>query len=431
MHLSPLGIIRRLAQGSALAAFALTSTALYAGTPDQDHRGNDTLTPIKHVILILGENRTFDNVFATFKPDRHQRVWNLLSEGIVNADGSPGPNFARAQQWQASDTGAYSLHPGKTAPYTDLGPITVSGAPNTPYFPSLAVAQFIEPALPAADYQFLVEGGTGLAPGSKIDTRFPANLPNGPFDIDSYQSYNDYDGSPVHRFFQMWQQLDCDTAVATERNPSGCQNDLFPWVEATIGAGSNGAPQPANYSQPGNHEGAVAMSFYNVAQGDAPYFESLAQQYAISDNFHQAVQGGTGANHIAIGFGTGLYYADANGNPAMPPANQIENPNAQAGTNNFYTQDGYGGGSYVNCADASQPGVDAVRDYLHSLPYRAFRDGDCQQGAYYLLNNYNPGYNGDGTPAPLGADQFTVPPSTQPNLGLLLTAHAVSWHHYA
>jgi phospholipase C len=406
----------------------LLATAPAAQADDSRNRG--TATPIKHVILIIGENRTFDNIFATYTPPKGQRVWNLLSEGIINADGTPGPNFSHAQQWQASDTGAYSLHPGKTAPYTDLGPITVSGAPNTPYFPSLAVAEFIEPALPAAYYPFLVEGGTGLSPTASIDTRFPANLPNGPFNLDSYQSYNDYDGSPVHRFFQMWQQLDCDTAVATERNPSGCQNDLFPWVEATIGAGSNGAPQPAGYDQPGNHEGAVAMGFYNVAQGDVPYFESLAQQYALSDNFHQAVEGGTGANHIAIGFGTGLYYADANGNPATPPSNQVENPDAQTGTNNFYTQDGYGGGSYVNCADSSQPGVDSVRDYLHSLPYQAFQDGNCQNGAYYLLNNYNPGYFGDGTPAPLGPTEFTVPPSTQPNLGLLLSQNNISWHYY-
>ncbi|HEU5398733.1 MAG TPA: phosphoesterase, partial [Gammaproteobacteria bacterium] len=145
-----------MAQGTALAAFALTSTTLYAGTQDQDRRGHDTLTPIKHVILIIGENRTFDNVFATFRPDRHQRVWNLLSEGIVNTDGTPGPNFARAQQWQASDTGAYSLHPGKTAPYVNLEPVTVSGAPSAPYFPSTAVAQAIEPALPASYYPFLV-----------------------------------------------------------------------------------------------------------------------------------------------------------------------------------------------------------------------------------------------------------------------------------
>jgi phospholipase C len=55
---------------------------------------NPTRTPIKHVIVIVGENRSFDHVFATYVPKKkNERVWNLLSEGIVNADGTPGPNF--------------------------------------------------------------------------------------------------------------------------------------------------------------------------------------------------------------------------------------------------------------------------------------------------------------------------------------------------
>lgn len=389
-----------------------------------------TATPIKHVILIIGENRTFDNIFATFKPRRGQRVWNLLSEGIIKEDGSPGPNFTLAQQWQAMDDSEFSVHPDKTAVYTDLGPITTSGTPSAPYFSSVAQAMSVEPALPKNDYVLLTEGGSGLPSGSTIDPRFPVNLLNGPFDLTQYLNFHDYSGSPVHRFFQMWQQVDCNVALATARDPSGCQNDLFPWVEATVGAGSNGKPQPADYEEPGHHEGAVAMSFYNVQQGDASYFNNLAHKYAVSDNFHQAVMGGTGANHLAIGFGTTIFYAGPDGKPAVPPANQIENPDAQPGTNNFYTQDGYSGGSYVECADMSQPGVGSVRSYLASLPYRVFRNGDCRKGAYYLVNNYNPGYLGTGQPAPLGPNQYTVPPTTQQNLGLLLSRHGISWHYY-
>jgi phospholipase C len=71
-----------------------------------------------------------------------------------------------------------------------------------------------------------------------------------------------------------------------------------------------------------------------------------------------------------------------------------------------------------------------VRKYLKSLPYHAFKHGDCKKGAYYLVNNYNPGYLGDGTPAPLGADQFTIPPTKQQNLALLLARHHVSWKYY-
>jgi hypothetical protein len=48
-----------------------------------------TETPIKHVIVIIGENRTFDNVYGTYVP-KHGTVANLLSKGIVHADGTPG-----------------------------------------------------------------------------------------------------------------------------------------------------------------------------------------------------------------------------------------------------------------------------------------------------------------------------------------------------
>lgn len=396
-------------------------------------RGGDrsdlTRTPIKHVILLIGENRTFDHVYATYQPPRGQSVRNLLSEGIVNADGTPGPNVAAALQWQASNPGTYSAAPTHTAPYALLPAMNTGGAPTQAPFASAAQAQSIEPALPQEDYVELAEGGTGL-PNHVIDTRFPTQLPNAPVDMHASISANDYTNSPVHRFFQMWQQLDCDVQTATPHNPSGCRNDLFPWVETTIGAGNNGRVQPAGFTDQSTGEGSTAMQFLNIAQGDAPYFAELARNYTLSDNFHQAAMGGTGANHIMLGFGSLIYYADPQGRPAMPPANQIENPDAQPGTNNWYVQDGYGGGSYVNCADDAQPGVGPVKSYLRSLPYRTFRGTDCSPGAYYLVNNYNPGYLGDGTPAPLGSKQFTIPPTTQDNLALLLERHRVSWKYY-
>ncbi|OOG60222.1 alkaline phosphatase family protein [Rhodanobacter sp. C03] len=392
-------------------------------------RSNDTLTPIKHVILLIGENRTFDHVYATYTPPRGQSIRNLLSEGIVNADGTPGPNVTAARQWQASNTGAFAVAPTHTAPYALLPAMNTGGAPTQAYLASAAQAEAIEPGLPTEDYVELAEGGTGL-PNDVIDTRFPTQLPNAPVDMHASISYNDYANSPVHRFFQMWQQLDCSAQAATAHNPSGCRNDLFPWVETTIGAGNNGAAQPAGFTVQSTGEGSTSMQFLNIAKGDAPYFAELAQNYTLSDNFHQSVMGGTGANHIMLGFGSPIYYADAQGHPVMPPANQIENPNAQAGTNNWYVQDGYGGGSYVNCADDTQPGVAEVRGYLRSLPYRSFRGTDCKPGAYYLVNNYNPGYLGDGTPAPLGSQQFTIPPTKQDNLALLLNRHSVSWKYY-
>ncbi|MDB5971274.1 MAG: phosphoesterase [Hydrocarboniphaga sp.] len=418
-----------------VGANSAVDTKAHRVKADPADRSSLTATPIKHVILIIGENRTFDHIYGTWLPPKGQTVRNLVSQGILNADGTPGPNVAKAQQWQATDTETYSPHPTKTAPYSVLPDVNTGGTPTTPYFSSPSAAEAIEPALPSDAYPELASGGSGL-PKASIDTRFPSNLPNAPIDMHASITDNDYASSPVHRFFQMWQQIDCSPKAMSVRNPGGCQNDLFPWVETTVGAGSNGAAQPSGFNDQSTHEGSTAMQVLNMAAGDSGYFKSLAEQYALSDNMHQSIQGGTGANHIMLGYGSLVYYADASGMPAVPPAGQIENPNPQAGTDNYYTQDGYGsqttgaGGSYVNCSDDSQPGVAPIKGLLKKLPYTAFKNGDCAPGAYYLVNNYNPGYLGDGTPAPLGATQFTIPPTTQNNIGLLLSKHNVSWKYY-
>ena len=425
--------------GSSSSSGGSSSSSSSSGGSSSSSGGSASAkTPIQHVILIIGENRTFDHVYATYTPKTAgQTVSNLLSKGIIKADGSAGANAALATQYQATANGAYSNSPTKGAAYATLPPMMTGGAPTNPNFASAAQAAAVEPGLPSADYGELANGGTGLKSGT-IDTRFTnaSALPNLPVNMHSAITGDDYASSPVHRFFQMWQQLDCSKASSTTQNPSGCLNDLFPWVEVTIGAGSNGAAQPAGFSDTSTGEGSTAMQYLDIAQGDAPVFKELADDYTLSDNFHQSIQGGTGANHIMLGYGSLIYYANADGTPGTPPAGQIENPDAQSGTNNYYTQDGYGstatsgGGSYVNCADTKQPGVAAILSYLSALPYKVFNGGDCQTGQYYLVNNYNPGYLGTGEAAPLGATQFTIPPTQQNNIALLLEKHGVSWKYY-
>jgi len=84
----------------ALSALSSSSTGHAASDPDQAVDSIATASPIKHVIIVVGENRSFDHLFGTYVPtNRHETVRNLLSEGIVNADGSPGPNFAKAHQY--------------------------------------------------------------------------------------------------------------------------------------------------------------------------------------------------------------------------------------------------------------------------------------------------------------------------------------------
>jgi phospholipase C len=412
-----------------------------------------TASPIKHVIVIIGENRSFDHVFATYKPKNGETVSNLLSKGIIKEDGTPGPNYSLSAQYSAIDSttvgaGTYAISPPEKTIYTNIPPV-VAGGPAVPVIvtgaqelniPPLTLAKLIEPGqLFPSYYVDLTIGGTGLAPYAEADTRIPDvfSLPEGAFQLTSPTlTYNDYANSPVHRFYQMWQQTDCSAATATADNPSGCLNDLFPWVEVTIGCGSDTCSTgtlnpPTNWL--GTGEGSTSMEFFNVLKGDAPYMKKLADNYTLSDNFHQSVMGGTMANHIEFGYADSIWYSDGNGNALVPPANQIENPNPQPGTNNWYDSDGYGasngsgGGSYVNCGDLSQPGVPAIVNYLESLPRPV--NPNCQAGNYYILNNYNPGYNGDGSSS-LSNTPFTVPGSSVRHIGDALNDKGVSWKYY-
>ena len=392
-----------------------------------------TATPIEHVIVILGENRTFDQIFATYMPRHGQEISNLLSKKIVNQDGSPGPNFAEAAQYWAQLHGTYDPSPTEKTAYKFLPPAMTDQAPGFasdtkgPPFVSLAVAKAAGEALPEDAVPLLLTGATGLKNDS-IDTRFPnaTKLPDGPYPLTPTLSYDDYTANPVHRFFEMWQQMDCGIRHASAANPSGCLLDLLPWVEVSTNVLSNGKKQPKGFNDLSTGEGSAAMGFYNMARGDAPYLKQLADAYTIADNYHQAVLGGTGANHVAIGTGDAIWYSDGNGNAVIPPKNQIENPNPQPGTDNYYTQDGYKGGSYSDCADPAQPGVKPIRDYLASLPYRP--DPKCEKGHYYLLNNYAPGYLGDGT---LDHESpFVIPPSNLPTIGDALLERGISWGYF-
>jgi len=156
----------------------------------------------------------------------------------------------------------------------------------------------------------------------------------------------------------------------------------------------------------------------------------LADHFSLSDNYHQAVMGGTGANFLAIATGGYAGFYSENGKVATPPANQIENPNPMLGTDNFYKQDGYHGGSYVNCSDTTQPGVKPIQSYLASLPYKPFNNGNCNKDTYYLVNNYTLGYTPSGKARKLGADQYTLPPQHGRNIADLLSENDVSWKWY-
>jgi phospholipase C len=108
--------------GVALCAMTINAIAPIAAAAAAagENGSNDgkTTTPIKHVIVIIGENRTFDHLFATYVPKhKTDTVLNLLSEGIVNADGTPGPNYSAATQSRAIDSAPdpYLISPPRPA----------------------------------------------------------------------------------------------------------------------------------------------------------------------------------------------------------------------------------------------------------------------------------------------------------------------------
>jgi len=337
-------------------------------------------TPIRHLVVIVGENNAFDTLFATYKPAPGMSMANLLSRGIVDEQGKPGPRYSQTLQKTAAAANRYAVNFEQTSPYATL-PVPWGreryGAPPRP------------------------------------DSRIPDKLPAGPYPITHYLPYGSYTGSdPVHRFFQMWQQV------------NGGRHDLFAWVAETSGEGSAQKGNPSS----GTNRGGEAMGFYNMQQGDAPLFAAYARRFAVADNYHQSVMGGTMANYIALTTGDVASYL-ADGKPVAPPDDEIENPEPLAGSANWYTRSGYGSGSYTACADAAQPGVAAIRKALDTLPYPAFRAGNCDAGHYYLVNNYTPPFQADGTPRRRQAHIAT--PQTMPTIAESLSAAGVSWKWYS
>lgn len=395
-----------------VAAPASAAPQRELATESEPHRpdAGHPRSPIRHVIVVVGENHTFDNVFGVWRPRSGATVHNLLSQGIVQADGTPGPNFARAAQSTADGGTTYSIDPARTGAYAHLP------QPGTTY-------------------------ATGQ-PGNVPDARFPADLPNGPFQISKYAPPTAFTGDPVHRFFQMWQQ------AGTGRG------DLFVWTAQTAGIGNfnDGFGNLAGDT----FQGGVSMGFYNLEAGDLPELRQFAERYASSDNFHQSIMGGTGANFIALVSGDAAYYnAAGQRGPGVVPysvpvpaakggptgaylTTTVENPNpdpaarARYGNTNWFTDDGYAGGSYVKCADRTQPGVAAIRDHLDANGVAP----RCEADTYYLVNNYGPFLHRDGSPpspAELAANPFRLPtqPASFRTIADVLQGASVSWKYYS
>ena len=386
--------------------------------------GVKTASPIKHVIVLIGENRGLDHTFGVYKPKgKGQTISNLLSKGIVNEDGTPGPNFSLSQQFSVAGQSAYYIGAPTAAKFPYGGSTNAMPQPNTggtPTAQSTIGAPFVSTAIVAGEkdiapgsLDLLTTGASGLA-NNITDTRIPgAGTLVGSFQMQGpLLSEDDYTGDTTHRFYQDWQQSDCSVASMTKDNTSGCLKDLFPFVMDTY---DRSAAKQSNFSE-GN-----SMGFYNAQNGEVPFLKSLADRFTLGDNFHQSFHGGTGANHFMLGTGDAGFWSDGKGNPIAPPSNQIANPNPAPGTVNMYTADN----NFSACFDATQPGVGPIVDYLNNLPYAA--EPNCAPNTFYMLDNSNPGFLPNGA---LANGEGGIPPSPVRTIGDSLLAANISWAYY-
>jgi phospholipase C len=224
--------------------------------------------------------------------------------------------------------------------------------------------------------------------------------------------FDAYTGDTVHQYFQMVQQVDCaiDAEHVSKGNPTGCLHDLQSAIDTTYATPPGGTP----------HDAGQTMEFFNMQNGDAPVFKSLADNYTMSDNYHQPVMGGTGPDSQPLGFADQVFFSDGNGNPATPPATRIYNPDPKPGTLNLYTLRA----DWFNCSDPSQPGIAAITNYLQALPYTV--DPKCGAGEFWQAVNVNPAF----TPKGLPQSGLIVPPTMQRSIGDVLTASNISWKYY-
>ncbi len=157
------------------------------------------VNPINHIVVIYLENHSFDNLYGQFPG----------ANGIANA----------------GDTAIQVDKDGK--PYATL-PQPIS---------------------------------TNLKPAGP-DPRFPANLPNKPFNIDQYVPLDQKTGDLVHRFYQEQLQID-----------GGKMDKFVAWSDAA----------------------GLVMGYYDTSK--LPLYQ-YAREYTLADNFFHGAFGGSYLNHI-------------------------------------------------------------------------------------------------------------------------------------
>ena len=174
--------------------------------------GSDPLARIGHIVVIFEENRSFDNFFGRF----------------------PGANgFATAGNW---------------APQIDP-----DGKP----------------------YKFLPAAvDTNLKPAAD-DPRFPAQLPNQPFEINPYVSLEEDTGDLIHAFYQEQMQIN-----------GGAMN---------------------RFAQVSNAKGLV-MGYFDIS---GTFLWKLAREFTLGDAMFHSAFGGSFLNHAFLACACAFRFPDA------------------------------------------------------------------------------------------------------------------------
>jgi len=191
------------------------------------------------VIIIIGENRSFDHIFATSSRRLARPSITALRRHRQGRRNSRTELFALAAIL-CQRTGTYSNSPGGKTLYGSIPPVVTGGPPNR-----LRRALFdaglittgpdqIEPRLSVAQLLSVSDDrrhGT-YRRRHRPDTRIPNDL-----DLPAVHSNSPLaclmTRTPAARFIasnQMWQQQDCDASLATAANPAAACTISFPWV---------------------------------------------------------------------------------------------------------------------------------------------------------------------------------------------------------
>ena len=285
-------MMRRSALHRRLLAY-LASAALLTPLPGRaaarqhDAAENDpkTATPIKHVVVIYGENRSFDHLFATYVPgtgrdgpeppvggDRHQ------------GRACPARTSPKARQYQASDTKRY-----RSQPAADRAPPSPAAARHQLHVAS--GERHLPPPFKTGgggqvDYDsavrrsgLLTTGASGLPPLS-IDTRIDnvRHLPPGPFQLTPRHAVRRLRGQPGAPLLPDVAAGRLQRRRQRPTKPERLPARPFPWVEVTVGAGATASRSPPGFNDETTGEGSTAMGFYNVPAGRRALLQASRRQ---------------------------------------------------------------------------------------------------------------------------------------------------------